>query len=110
MPLARQRKNFEDFIKEALNEINHLVDEDAGFRRLFILLGVRPIFATTDELSRDPGSLVRRIGDLMDVSVNEDALQRSIASSAPYGHEQQREKAVAGLAESFRKIAFQKET
>jgi LPS sulfotransferase NodH len=109
-PNTRHRENSDGLFKEALNEINLLVREDAGFRGLFILLGIRPIFVTTEELIRDPGNLVRRIGDQMAVSVNEDALQRSIAHSAPYGHDHRRQQAVAGLAETFKKIAFQRRT
>jgi trehalose 2-sulfotransferase len=109
-PRARQSENSGNLIQEALNEITLLISEDAGFRGLFILLNIRPLFVTTDELGRDARSLVRRIGDAMAISVNEDALERSIASSAPYGREQQRQKAIAGLAESFRKIAFEKRT
>ena len=105
-PRVRQGGRFEDFLKQALDDMNYLLGEDAGFRGLFILLGIRPIFMTTDELSRDPQSLVRRIGERMAVPVNEEALGRS--GSTPYGREQQREKAMAGLADSFKKLPFQR--
>jgi LPS sulfotransferase NodH len=101
-------ERFEDSFNEALDDMNYLLSEDAGFRGLFILLGIRPIFMTTDELNRDPGNLVRRIGETIGAPVNEEALARSIASSAPYGHERQRERAMAGLRDRLREIAFQK--
>jgi LPS sulfotransferase NodH len=109
-PRPHQRKSLEAFFQEALREVTLLISEDAGFRGLFILLGIRPIFVTTEELIEDAGSVVRRIGQVLDIPVNEDALKCSIATSAPYGHEQERERAVAGLADRFRKIAFQKRT
>jgi trehalose 2-sulfotransferase len=110
VPRTAQRDSVEDFIKEALGDMNWLLGEDAGFRGLFILLGIRPIFMTTDELSRDPRSLVRRIGEALAVPVNEDALEKSIAASVPYSREQQRERAMADLGNSFRKIPFQSGT
>jgi LPS sulfotransferase NodH len=109
-PRTGQHERFEDFLKEALGDMNRLLSEDAGFRGLFILLGIRPIFMTTDDLSRDPRSLVRRIGEAMAIPVNEGALERSVASSAPYGRESEREKAMAGLAERFKEIPFQSGT
>jgi LPS sulfotransferase NodH len=107
-PRPHQRKSDEAFFQEALSEVTLLISEDAGFRGLFILLAICPIFVTTEELIRDAGSIVRRIGQALDTPVNEDALERSIATSAPYGHEQERERATAGLAAAFKKIAFQK--
>lgn len=107
-PRIAQREPFEELVKEALRDMNRLLDEDAGFRGLFVLLGIRPIFITTDELGRDPRSLVRRIGEATGVPVNEEALQRSIAASAPYDREQQRERAMAGLAEQFKRIPFER--
>jgi LPS sulfotransferase NodH len=92
---------------EYSHDLNRLLAEDAGFRGLFILLGIRPLFMTTEELVRDPRSQVRRIGETMAIPVNEDALERSIAGSAAYGHQKERERAMAGLAESFRKLPFQ---
>jgi LPS sulfotransferase NodH len=105
-PLQRDRANSHDFVQQALNELNWIVGEDAGFRGLFVLLNIRPIFVTTDELFRDPRNVVGRIAAAMAVSVDEPALADAIALSAAYGHERAREKAVSGLAESFRKIPF----
>jgi len=46
----------------------------------------------------------------MAVPVNEDALEKSIATSVPFSREQQRERAMADLADGFRKIPFQSGT
>jgi hypothetical protein len=45
----------------------------------------------------------------MELSVDEEALTGAIARSAAYGRDREREKAMSGLAERFRKIAFQKQ-
>jgi LPS sulfotransferase NodH len=104
---VREHDSFDDFFKQALDDMNELLAEDAGFRGLFILLGIRPIFVTTDELSRDPKNLVQRIADVVGAPVNEVALAHSIATSAPYGRQKQRQDVMANLTERFRKIAFQ---
>jgi trehalose 2-sulfotransferase len=108
VPRVRQRENFPQLLQQAENELDWLVSQDAGFRQLFVLLGIRPIFVTSDDLFREPHTVVRRIADAMTLSVNYEGLERAIARSASYGGDQAREKAVAGLAEAFRKIAFQK--
>jgi LPS sulfotransferase NodH len=87
-----------------------LLSEDAGFRRLFVLLGVRPLFVTSEDLFINPGNVVTRIADAMSVTVDAQRLTQSIAASAPYGNEQQRQKSVNGLAEKFKEIAFQKKS
>jgi LPS sulfotransferase NodH len=107
-PVARDRTNFDKFFNQALNELNWIVGEDAGFRGLFVLLGIRPIFITTDELFREPRATVGRIAEAMSVPVDEAALAGAIALSAAYGRDREREKAMTGLADSLRKIAFQK--
>ena len=105
-PLQRDRANSGEFIQQALNELNWIVGEDAGFRGLFVLLNIRPIFITTDELFREPRNVGARIAAAVAVPVNESALAEAIALSAAYGHERAREKAVSGLGETFRKIPF----
>jgi len=108
-PVARDRANFNEFFRQALEELNWIVGEDAGFRGLFVLLDIRPIFVTTDELFRDPHAVVGRIAAAMALSIDEEALAGAIALSAAYGRDRAREKAMSGLAESFKKIAFQKQ-
>ena len=92
-PLARDRKNFDEFLKQALNELNLLVGEDAGFRSLFVLLNIRPIFVTTDELFRKPRDVVGRIAAAMGLRIAEEALAGAIARSAAYGRDREREHA-----------------
>jgi hypothetical protein len=109
-PLARDRKNFNEFFQQALNELNWIIGEDAGFRSLFVLLNIRPIFVTTDELFREPRAVVGRIAAAVELSIDEEALAGAIALSAAYGRDRERDRAMSGLAESFRKIAFQKQS
>lgn len=109
-PLAHDRTNSGQFLKQALDELNWIVGEDAGFRGLFVLLDIHPIFVTTDELFREPRAVVGRIAAAMGLTINEGPLADAIARSAPYGRDREREKAISGLAESFKKIAFQKQS
>jgi LPS sulfotransferase NodH len=106
-PLVRDRANFNEFFKQALDELNWIVSEDAGFRGLFVLLDIHPIFVTTDELFREPHAVVGRIAAAMALPIDEVALAGAIARSASYGRDREREKAVSGLAAGFKKIAFQ---
>ena len=107
-PRVREAENSETFFTQALSDLDTLVGEDAGFRRLFVLLGIRPIFVTTDELFQDPRNIVLSIAQAMSLSIHENALERAIACSAPYGRDKESETAVAGLAERFRRLAFEK--
>jgi LPS sulfotransferase NodH len=109
-PLVRDRKNFNEFFQQALNELNWIVGEDAGFRSLFVLLNIRPIFVTTDELFREPRAVVGRIAAAVKLSINEEALAAAIAQSAAYGRDRERDKAMSGLAERFKEIAFQQQS
>jgi LPS sulfotransferase NodH len=103
-PVVRDSKNFDNFLKQALQELDALMGQDAGLRCIFALLGIRPIFVTTDELFGDPRQVVRRIADTMRLPVNEGELERAIKLSASYGRD--REKATAGLAEHFKRVVF----
>jgi LPS sulfotransferase NodH len=105
-PLTLDATRSSEFLNWALKEINWIVGEDAGFRSLFVLLGIRPLFVSTDELFADPGPIVRRIGAATGVAVDEEGLQRSIAASAPYGRDRQHDKTLVGLKELLKKVAF----
>jgi hypothetical protein len=48
-----------------LQEVDALMGQDAGFRCMFALLGIRPFFVTTDELFCSPGNVVRKIAGLV---------------------------------------------
>ena len=105
-PAIRDPANFDKFFADALSELRRIIDADAGFRSLFVLLGIRPLFVTTDELFGEPHRVIRRIADATGTAVDEDALQRAIACSAAYGRDGEGESAFSGLTERFRKIAF----
>jgi LPS sulfotransferase NodH len=107
-PMAHDRTDFDVFFKQAIRELNWLLGEDSGFRGLFALLGIRPIFATTDEFFREPAAFVRRIAAAVAVTVDEPALSQAIALSAAYGRDRARENAMSGLVEGFKRIAFQR--
>jgi hypothetical protein len=47
-----------------MQELDTLMSQDASFRCIFTLLGIRPLFVTTDELFSNPGNVVRKIADL----------------------------------------------
>lgn len=66
--------------------LDQLVTDDANFRRLFVLAGIRPIFCEFEDLSRDPRALVATIAEALAVPVNHDRLARTIANSARYAH------------------------
>jgi LPS sulfotransferase NodH len=105
-PVIRDPANFDKFFADALTELRWIVDADAGFRGLFILLGIRPLFVTTDELFGEPHRVIRRIADATGAAADDEALQRAVACSAAYGRDHEGESAFSGLAERFRKIAF----
>jgi LPS sulfotransferase NodH len=107
-PVAHDRSDFDKFFKQAIAELNWILAEDSGFRGLFALLGIRPIFVTIDELFRDPRAVIGRIAAAVSVTPDGQALDDAIALSAAYGRDRARENAMSGLAEPFRKIAFQR--
>jgi LPS sulfotransferase NodH len=104
-PLQRDPTNSEAFLRQALQELDSLMSQDAGFRCMFVLLGIRPVFTTTDELFRQPGAVVGRIAQTLRLPINEHELQKAIDLSAPYGRD--REPATAALTEHFKRIVFQ---
>jgi trehalose 2-sulfotransferase len=102
--VVRDSKNFDRFLKQALQELDALMAQDAGFRCIFTLLGIRPLFVTTDELFSSPGNVVRKIAGLMGLPVNEGELERALELSAPYGRDHA--KTMAGLVEHFKRVVF----
>lgn len=73
-----------DQLDGLLAMIDQLVIEDANFRRLFILAGIRPIFCEFSQLFRDPHSTVAKIADTLGVAVNYEALDRMIKLGGQY--------------------------
>jgi LPS sulfotransferase NodH len=104
--VTRNRKDSSEFLREALKEMNYLLGEDSGFRGLFVLLGIRPLFVTSDDLFADPGGIVRRIAEAISVAVDEEGLRRALSASAPYRPAQQRAISTAGLKELFKNCIF----
>lgn len=105
-PILRDPTNFDKFFADALGEFSAIISADAGFRGLFILLGIRPIFVTTDELFAEPQKVIRHIANATGSIVNEKSLERAIACSDVYDHHRTYESAVSGLPEHFKKFAF----
>ncbi len=103
-PLIRDPKNPEKYRMEALQEMDALMGQDAGFRCLFTLAGINPIFVTTNDLFVDPVAVVGKIASAMQLPVNSAELDQAISVSASYGRE--RRKATAGLADYFKQVAF----
>ncbi|MGB8278927.1 MAG: Stf0 family sulfotransferase [Methylovirgula sp.] len=64
--------------------LDQLVTDDANFRRLFVLAGIRPIFCEFEELSRDPRAIVATVAEALAVPVDNDRLMRMIAHGARY--------------------------
>jgi LPS sulfotransferase NodH len=103
-PRVRDTKDFDNLLKQALQELDVLMSQDAGFRCTFALLGIRPFFVTTDELFRNPRPVIGRIAEIVGVSVNERGLGLALEVSAPHGRENR--KVTTDLGEHFKRIVF----
>ena len=100
----RDANQFEDFLRQALQEVDTLMGQDAAFRCMFTLLRVTPIFVTTDQLFGDPHLTVKRIADAAGLVANEADLARSIELGAAYGRSY--EDSVSDLTEHFKRVVF----
>jgi LPS sulfotransferase NodH len=103
-PVVRNARDLDNFLKQALLELDALMGQDAAFRGMFALLGIRPLFVTTDELFRNPRQVLRNIADVMDLSVNESGFEQALEVTAPYGRDHK--KTTIDLSEHFRRIVF----
>ncbi len=103
-PVDRDATDSDHLIKQALQQLDSLMGEDAGFRCMFTLLGIRPLFVTTDELFREPRSVVQKIAAAAGVAINEGDLSQAIEQSAPYGGN--RQTGTSALAEDFKRVVF----
>jgi trehalose 2-sulfotransferase len=90
-----------------LGMIDQLVMEDANFRRLFVLAGIRPIFCEFNQLSRDPQSVLEKIADALGAAVNQEGLARMIKLGGPY-HRAERADREKILLEKLATCAFKK--
>lgn len=67
--------------------LDQLVSDDANFRRVFALAGIRPIFCEYEDLCRDPRAIVARVAAALDLPVDHDSLEKAIAHAARYARE-----------------------
>jgi LPS sulfotransferase NodH len=70
--------------EQAMWALDMLIAEDAGFRRLFALLEIRPTFLTLDDISQRPREVVSMIASLLDLPVNYSTLTPMLATNTPY--------------------------
>jgi LPS sulfotransferase NodH len=103
-PVSRDVTDFDSHFRQALQEMDSLMGQDAGFRCMFTLLNVKPLFVTTDDLFNDPRGVVHRIANAMRTAVNEKELDHAIELSASYGRDYK--KSTDGMAEHFRRVVF----
>ena len=103
-PVDRRPTDFDHFFKQALQELDSLMGEDAGFRCMFTLLGIRPLFVTTDELFHEPRHVVQKIAAALGLAVNEGDLNQAIEQSVRYTGN--RETGTSALAEHFKRVVF----
>jgi LPS sulfotransferase NodH len=88
-------------------DLKFIAGEDAGFRELFALAGIKPYFVTMEELFRAPREVVGHIAEALGVPVNESALTKMIAGSKPYARDEAAyARATEGLAVPLRQMAF----
>jgi LPS sulfotransferase NodH len=93
-------------IEGVLSQIEALVGDDAGFRRLFALLGIHPLFVTMEELFNDPRLVINSIACKLGAKIKRGALERMIRSSSPYSHPTCGLNDIAGFRESLKRRAF----
>jgi LPS sulfotransferase NodH len=94
--------------RSLLGIVEALTAEDSGFRKLFLLLGIRPLFVEFDELNREPRAVLGRIGQALGVTVNEKELEKAVAVAGPYRKRESDSKKLEPLLETMRSVAFRK--
>lgn len=97
----------ESKFESVLDQIETLVESDAGFRRLFALLGIDPHFVPMRELFDDPTRVVQSLASRLGVTVNESALAKMVLASSPYSRSAaSSDPAIARLSEQLKQYAF----
>jgi len=94
-----------DLQREA-ERIRALVGQDAGFRQVFAMLGIHPLFLTTDDLFESPRRAIARIAAALDVPVDKAGLKTAMAASAPYSHPEQETLGGFDFARAFKPMVF----
>jgi LPS sulfotransferase NodH len=84
--------------------LDQLVAGDAGFRRLFALAGIDPMFVTYEEIVRDPRTVIEAIAGALGIALDEASLARALGLSQPYTPT--RTPAVQDFKREFRARAF----
>lgn len=88
--------------------LDQLVTDDANFRRLFAVAGIRPIFIEFETLCREPQAIVATIAAALDVPFNKHGLAAAISRSAPYRSDPENGERLKTLARLFHAFAFRK--
>jgi LPS sulfotransferase NodH len=95
-------------LERALAGIDVLVNAETKLRKLFVLLGIRPLFITSDELFQNPHDVVGRIANSLDVPINEAGLEESISHGGVYKRESKGQHKVPEFPREFKEAAFKK--
>jgi len=66
------------------SDLNFVIGEDAGFRRLFAMIGISPIFLTTPQLFAAPRDIVCELARQLEVEPDLASLDATLAASEPY--------------------------
>jgi LPS sulfotransferase NodH len=70
-----------DTIEGAIAMLDELLAEDAGFRRMFALAGINPMFVTFEDLARDPRHVVKTVARALGVLLDDAGVARALAQS-----------------------------
>jgi LPS sulfotransferase NodH len=95
-------------LKGALFGVDALVNAETQLRKLFVLLGIHPLFITSDELFQNPRNVVQRIANSLGMPVNEVALEESIAHGGSYKRESKGQHTLPQFHREFKEAAFKK--
>jgi LPS sulfotransferase NodH len=88
-------------------DIDIVTAEDTGFRKLFAMIDVAPVFLTTNQLFAAPREIVCELARLVGVEPNVAALDAMMAAGAPRRlAENARRKAYGDLANDLKRKAF----
>jgi LPS sulfotransferase NodH len=88
-------------------DLDTVIGDDIGFRKLFAFAGIKPVFLTTDQLMAMPREIACDLARLMGVEPDVAALDAAIALDAPgpIGDDERR-KAYDDLAADLKRRAF----
>jgi LPS sulfotransferase NodH len=88
-------------------DLDALLGDDAGFRKLFAFAGIKPVFLTTDQLMAMPREITSDLARLIGVEPDVAALDAAIALNAPDPiEENERREAYDDIAADLKRRAF----